>query len=92
VKGLRADRDGLARVRAADVLACCDPATARAILNEALRDPIPPMRVEAARVYELTELADAAIARRLLGDSFDHVRLHGAGAVLRQIAKRAAKK
>lgn len=92
VKGLRADRDGLARVRAADVLACCDPATARAILNEALRDPIPPMRVEAARVYELTDLADAAIARRLLGDSFDHVRLHGAGAVLRQIAKRAAKK
>jgi hypothetical protein len=92
VKALRADRDGLARVRAAEVLACCDPATARAILNDALADPMPPMRVEAARVFELRDLADAVVARRLLGDSFDHVRLHGAGTVLRLIAKRATKK
>jgi hypothetical protein len=92
VKALRADRDGLARVRAAEVLACCDPPTARAILNDALADPMPPMRVEAARVFELKDLADAVVARRLLGDSFDHVRLHGAGTVLRLIAKRATKK
>jgi HEAT repeat protein len=92
VKQLRADRDPLARVRAAEVLACCDPATARAILNEALADPVPPMRIEAARVYEVTDLADAAVARRLLGDSSDLVRLHGAGAVLRLLGRRAAPK
>jgi HEAT repeat protein len=92
VKALGTDRNPLARIRAAEALACCAPEASRAILSEALRDPLPPMRVEAARVYELEDLADGAVARRLLGDSSDHVRLHGAGAVLRQIAKPARKK
>lgn len=92
VKELRGNRDIVARVRAAEVLACCDPAVSRAILDEALADPLPPVRVEAARVYELAELADAAVARRLLGDSFDHVRLYGAGTVVRQVATLRAKK
>lgn len=92
VKTLGTDRDPLARVKAAEVLACCDAATSRAILNEALGDPLPPMRVEAARVYELTDLADATVARRLLGDSWDHVRLHGAGAAVRLADRAAAKK
>jgi HEAT repeat protein len=92
VKSLQGHRDPVARVRAAEVLACCDVPTARAILNDALRDPLPPMHIEAARVYELKDLADAAVARRLLGDSFDVVRLHGAGVVLRLAAKSTAKK
>ena len=83
IKALRNDRNELARVRAAELLACCDSSAARSMLLEALSHQDPSMRVEAARVLEAKDLADARIARQLLGDSFQQVRLYGAGAVLK---------
>jgi HEAT repeat protein len=83
IKALRYDRNELVRVRAAEVLACCDPDSARGMLLAALAHPDPSMRVEVARVLEGQGLADARIARQLLGDTFPQVRLYGAGAVLK---------
>lgn len=83
VRELRTDRNEMVRLRAAEVLACCEPETTRTLLSTALQSPVPPMRVEAARILETTGSADARLARRLLGDPWNLVKLHGAGAVLR---------
>jgi HEAT repeat protein len=90
VKALGTNPSELARVRAARLLACCEPTTARAMLFDALASPTLPLRVEAARTFEEKELGDAKVARRLLGDAFDQVRLHGAGIVLRLAATAGA--
>jgi len=80
IKPLLSDRNELIRVRAAEVLACCDPTAARAGLVAALGSPVLPLRIEAARALEAKGLAEVADARKMLGDAFDGVRLHGAGA------------
>jgi len=83
------DRNEMVRLKAAEVLACCDVPAARAVLTGALRDsPVPPMRAEAARILAATDLSDAALARQMLGDEAGQVRIHGAAAALR-LAQRA---
>jgi HEAT repeat protein len=79
VRELRNDRNELARVKAAERLACCDVPTARAILFDAFASPNPLMRGEAARVFDETGLGDARVARRLMGEAIDMLRLRGAG-------------
>ena len=77
---LLASSNDLHRLRAAELLACCDPVAAKGVLTSALASPNPLLRAGAARVFESRpELADAALARRLLGDAVIGVRLHGAG-------------
>ena len=77
---LLASANDVHRLRAAELLASVDPAAAKTVLNSALASPNPLLRSGAARVLESRpELADAAIARRLLGDAVIGVRLHGAG-------------
>jgi HEAT repeat protein len=83
IRELRSDRSEMVRLRAAEVLACCDEATARAILADALRSPLPPMRAEAARILASKGLAGTALVRTMLGDATAPVRLHGAIAALR---------
>jgi HEAT repeat protein len=83
IRELRNDRNELVRVQAAEVLACCDQATARAILADAFRSPLPPLRAEAARVLTAKRLATPALVRSMLGDEAESVRLHGASAALR---------
>jgi HEAT repeat protein len=92
LKRLRSDRNEMSRVRAAELLACCDAATARAILIEALGNENPLMRTEAARILEQTGTADARLARRMLGDEFEHVRIYGAGATMALAAASQARK
>jgi len=79
VRELRNDRNELVRVKAAERLACCDAPTARAILFDAFASPNPLMRGEAARVFDETGLGDARVARRLMGEQIDMLRLRGAG-------------
>jgi hypothetical protein len=77
---LLASANDLHRVRAAELLACCDPTAARTVLTSALGSPNPLLRAAAARVLESRpELADATSARQTLGDTAVSVRLHGAG-------------
>ena len=77
---LLASANDLHRLRAAELLACCDPVAAKSVLTSAMASPNPLLRSGAAGVFESRpELADAAIARRLLGDAVIGVRLHGAG-------------
>jgi len=83
VRELRNDPNPMMRLQTAERLACCDAATARVLLLEALNSPIPLMRDEAARIIDTTNLADAKIARQLMGDTFEMPRLHGAGIALR---------
>jgi hypothetical protein len=85
VKELLSDRNELNRLRAADLIACSDPATARRALLTALDSPDPLLRNEAARILEARDLFDAKIVRRLLGDAYDGVRVYGAGAALRAV-------
>jgi hypothetical protein len=68
------------RLDAAEMLACCDVTAAKSLLTSALASPNPILRAGAAKVFESRkELADLTIARRILGDSLDGVRLYGAG-------------
>jgi hypothetical protein len=77
---LLSSANDLHRVRAAELLACCDPAAARTVLTSAIGSPNPLLRAAAARVLEARpELSDVPTARRLLGDATLSVRLHGAG-------------
>jgi HEAT repeat protein len=77
---LLASPNDLHRLRAAELLACCDPVAAKGVLTSALASPNPLLRSGAARVLESRpELADAAMTRRVLGDAAIGVRLHGAG-------------
>jgi HEAT repeat protein len=79
---LGAGRNEMHHVQAAEVLACCDAPGARTLLAGALRSPNPLLRREAARVLETTQVADMALARTLLGDPDETVRVYGAGALL----------
>lgn len=88
VRALRNDRDPMVRLRAAEALACCDAASARAVLIDTLASAIPGMRAEAARVLDERDLADPRIARRLLSDDFPVIRAHGANEVIRLAAAR----
>ena len=77
---LLASANDVHRLRAAELLAGVDPAAAKTVLTSALASPNPLLRSGAARVLESRpELADAALARRVLGDAVIGVRLHGAG-------------
>ncbi len=77
---LMASSNEVHRVRAAELLSCCDPTAARGVLTSALASPNPLLRASAARVYESRpELANAAAVRQMLGDPALTVRLHGAG-------------
>jgi HEAT repeat protein len=90
VRALLSDRNEVNRIHAAEVMACCDKNAARATLVTVLGSANPAVRMEAARVLEDKDLADVGVARRLLGDPFDGVRLHGAGAVLKLLKTSAA--
>ena len=83
VRDLRNDRNELVRIRAAELLACCEVSTSRAVLADALNSPIPLIRSAAARVYDTKDLADIRLARRMLGDSYEVVRMYAAGEALR---------
>ena len=87
VKDLRNDRNPINRIRAAEIAACRDPTWSKGILVEALTNDMAIVRLEAARVLEETDLADARLARRMLGDPSEIVRASGAGAVLRLTTK-----
>lgn len=77
---LLASANDLHRVRAAELLACCDPTAARTVLTSALASPNPLLRSAAARAVESRpELADGVAVRRMLGDAAVSVRVHGAG-------------
>jgi HEAT repeat protein len=82
IKSLLGDRNEMTRLRAAELLACCDQTSARTALVGALDGPNQLIRNEAARILEAKGLADPTVARRLLGDPFEGVRLYGAGATL----------
>ena len=82
VTDLLTDRNQINRLRAAEVIACCNQNAARAPLLSALDSDNPSLRAEAARILETKNLADLRIARRLLADGADGVRLYGAGAAL----------
>jgi len=86
VRELLGDRDEMARLRAADLLAPRDAAVARTALVSALDSPIPLLREEAARILDTRDLLDEKVMRRLLGDPYEGVRLHGAGAALKAAA------
>lgn len=89
IRALLTDRNDLNRLRAAELLACCDPTAARLGLLPALNSPNPFLRAEAARILEAKGLVDAPMARLLLGDPVGSVRLHGAGAALLLAAPRS---
>lgn len=82
IKELSSDRNELIRVRAGELLACCDVPSAKTILSAALGSRIPSVQAEAARALAKTGLADARLGRRMLGSDSAEVRAHGAGAVL----------
>ena len=82
VRTVLSDRNDLNRLRAAELLACCDQPAARSALSAMLKSDNPFLRGDAARILEGTGLADASMARRMLGDSLASVRLHGAGVAL----------
>ncbi len=88
VRTLLASPNDLHRVRAAELLAGVDPAAARNILTSAVASPNPLLRSAAAKALESRpELADFALARRLMGDAAEGVRVHGSGLAL-VLAKR----
>ena len=71
------------RLQAAELLVCCDLVAARSFLTSALSNPNPLMRAGAAKALEARkDLASLEIARRLLGDATESVRIHGAGLAL----------
>jgi HEAT repeat protein len=83
------DPDPLARLRAAQLLVThgADAAAARAVLESALADPNPALRLAAARTIEQVPRevlgTDIPSLRRLLRDADGHVRIVAAGALLR---------
>lgn len=83
VRTLLGSANELHRLKAAELLACCDRVAARNVLTSALASPNPLLRAAAAAALEARpELADLALARRLLGDAAESVRIHGAGLAL----------
>ena len=86
VTDLLNDPNEINRLRAAEVIACCNPGMARGPLVSAVGSENPSLRADAARILETKNLADVRLARRLLGDSADAVRVYGAGAALHAAA------
>jgi HEAT repeat protein len=82
IRSILSDRQEVNRLRAAEVLACCDPAAALAALAAMMRSENPFVRIDAARILEAKGLADHAMARRMLGDAVAAVRVHGAGVAI----------
>jgi len=83
VRTLMKSTNELHRLRAAELLACCDRPAARNVLLSALASENPLLRQEAARALDARpELADAVIARRILGDSMEAIRVYGSGMTL----------
>jgi HEAT repeat protein len=82
IRELGGDRNELNRVRAAERMICCDPPGARTILLAALDSSLPSIRAAAARVLADPRLADAGLARRLLGHTDEEVRVYGAASVM----------
>ena len=78
VMSLQSHSNEQVRVRVAATIACCDRTAARGILLAALKSH-PLVRLDAARVLEDKGLADAALARQLLGDDLEAVRIAAAG-------------
>jgi HEAT repeat protein len=81
------DPDGLARLKAAGLLARFDPEGARRTLTDALRDPNPVIRTESAKTLAQTAsigsgVADPALLRKMLRDPDPWMRLYGAEGVL----------
>lgn len=71
------------KLQAAEMLTCCDMPAARSLLTSALASPNPLMRAGAAKIFEARkELADPAIARRVMGDAVPGVRAYGSGLAL----------
>jgi hypothetical protein len=89
VKELRNDPNPVYQIRAAEIVACCDPEWSKGLLVEALGNSMGLVRMEAARVLEDTGLVDARLARRMLGDANQAIRTHGAAATLSAPAKPA---
>ena len=90
VRELMASPNEQHRLEAAEMLACCDAVAARTALTSALASPNPLLRQGAAKIFEARrELADLTIARRVLGDALDPVRVYGSGLTL-VLAKDAA--
>jgi HEAT repeat protein len=80
VRALMSGPNELQRLQAAELLACCDLVAARSLLTSALSSPNPILRAGAAKIFESRkDLADLTVARRIIGDSLDLVRLHGDG-------------
>jgi HEAT repeat protein len=84
------DRNGLTRVRAAELLAPAAPERARDTLLQALSDPNPVVRGDVARALDESDLLTGAapgdtlpVLRRMLRDADPSVRLHAAASVLR---------
>jgi HEAT repeat protein len=90
VRELMASPNEQHRLQAAEMLACCDAVAARTALTSALASANPLLRAGAAKIFEARrELADLTIARRIVGDALDPVRVYGNGLAL-VLAKDAA--
>jgi len=82
VRELLGEPSVMTRIRAAELLACCDQANARVALAATVDRGNPLERHEAARVLEDKGLADPPLIRRLLGDDDAWIRTYAAGAAL----------
>jgi len=87
MRSLLDNRDGFTRLDAAKAIAPVDPDAARQVLDAALSDPNPVVRLESARRLEeiaaLLPAGDIATLRQRLRDPDPAVRLAVAGALLR---------
>ncbi len=82
VRELLGERNVTTRIRAAELISCCDKVSARSTLVAIIDGGNPVERTPALRVLEEKALADAPLVRRLLGSDDPWVRLHAAGAAL----------
>jgi len=84
VREMQSDPDELRRLDAAEMLACCDVKAAKVTLTKALASPNPLLRQRAAQIFEARrdQLADTVIARTIVGDSLEAIRVYGDGMTL----------
>lgn len=82
MRALLKDESVVSRLRAAELLFKQDPENARRVVLEALGDPNPAVRADAARILERAGTDDLAAARQLLRDQSHWVRLYGAGTLV----------
>jgi len=88
VRPLLENPDGLIRLDAARVIAPVDPESARRVLNEALGDANPVVRLESAKTLDAVSdsqpaVLDVPALRQRLRDRDAHVRLSVAGTLLK---------